>query len=374
MTEDTEESCLVRSPMVSNYSTALPYTDGSPFGIENSAHEPQNPSNVANHRGSPDSEDATDWIDYNDEILLSQFHADAIKQAGQGKFQFLAAIILGCGLSGHILQTMSNTFVLPSAEIEFCLDEKEKKWLSGITLLGIAYGALLWGGMAGQSGRRKILLTCLGVSAVFSVVAAFMPTYGPFMMARFCAAFGIGGVLPVAAVYLCEVSPVNSRTLILTIFTMVGVFSGYYAVKIAVTIMPTTGKLVILESKEHFSPWHKYLLIMSIPTLLSVLGLFWLPESPRWLLQAGREVEALSVYQKIYRENRVRGEYTLTELELPGPRQQRHHIPPTVLSGMIHGFKSVSSIFLIFCEHFLNLFENHFSSLTVSFICSTNNT
>lgn len=39
-------------------------------------------------------------------------------------------------------------------------------------------------------------MSCLAVSSVFSVIAAFMPFYGPFMMARFCAAVGIGGALP----------------------------------------------------------------------------------------------------------------------------------------------------------------------------------
>lgn len=111
---------------------------------------------------------------------------------------------------------------MPSAEIEFCIMDNEKNWLSNITFLGLGVGALIWGGLAGRTGRRKALLSCLGVSTVFSgkqffhffgrikliifylkkmntVIAAFMPTYGPFMMARFCAAAGIGGALPSAA-------------------------------------------------------------------------------------------------------------------------------------------------------------------------------
>lgn len=108
---------------------------------------------------------------------------------------------------------------MPSAEIEYCILDNEKNWLSNITFLGLGFGALIWGGLAGRTGRRKALLSCLGVSTVFSgkflfrltnffilmlfcsiiVIAAFMPTYGPFMMARFCAAAGIGGALPSAA-------------------------------------------------------------------------------------------------------------------------------------------------------------------------------
>lgn len=38
-----------------------------------------------------------------------------------------------------------------------------------------------------------------------------MPAYGPFMMVRFCAAIGIGGCMPAAASYLCEITPLSSR-------------------------------------------------------------------------------------------------------------------------------------------------------------------
>jgi MFS transporter, VNT family, synaptic vesicle glycoprotein 2 len=90
-------------------------------------------------------------------------------------------------------------YILPSAEVEYCIVDEQKSWLGNITLLGMGIGALIWGGLAGRSGRRKSLLSCLAVSGVFSVIAAFMPTYGNFMMARFCSAAGIGGVLPAAS-------------------------------------------------------------------------------------------------------------------------------------------------------------------------------
>lgn len=161
----------------------------------------------------------------------------------------------------------------------------------------MALGALLWGGLAGRAGRRKSLLSCLVVCGVFSVIAAFMPTYGPFMMARFCAAAGIGGALPTASVYLCELTPVNFRSRILGLLGAFGVAGGLVAGAIATNTVPETGQKVVLENKEHFSAWHRYLLLSTLPTFASILGLFWLPESPRYLLENSREVEALTIYQ-----------------------------------------------------------------------------
>jgi hypothetical protein len=61
--------------------------------------------------------------------------------------------------------------------------------------------------------------------------------------------------------------------------------------------MYTAGIGVVVDNKEHFSAWHQFLLVCSLPSLAAIIGLVFLPESPRYLLEAGREVEAMMVYQ-----------------------------------------------------------------------------
>ncbi|KOB65140.1 Synaptic vesicle protein 2 [Operophtera brumata] len=53
-----------------------------------------------------------------------------------------------------------------------------------ISLMGCAFGSVGWGSLSARLGRRRTLLSCLAVNAVFATIAAFMPTYGTFMMAR----------------------------------------------------------------------------------------------------------------------------------------------------------------------------------------------
>lgn len=237
-----------------------------------------------------------------------------------------------------------------------------------------------------------------------------MPTYGTFMMARFCSAAGFGGALPAASrffsllidfylakvfltktkktfpllffnSYICEITTSNRRGRLLAGVGALGAIGGVFAIILAEMIIPETGQMVILENKEHFSAWHRYLLLCTLPTIVSILGLFWLPESPRYLLENGREVEALQIYQKIYRSNRIRGGYSLTELELPGTRH-RHNTPPSVLDGMaqtmhlfFYGFVQIfkSSMFqttmalmltwglVIFVYHGLTIYVTEFS-------------
>lgn len=383
MSEDSEEACLVRphSPSLTGPSHPLgtmQYTHGPSGGPQNTA--PTSSQIHTSTRGSQSHEsESGELIDYNDEIVMSQFHADAIKQAGCGKFQLIAALVVGMGLAGHAIQVYAVFYILPSAELEYCILDNEKSWLGSITLLGLGFGAFFWGGLASRAGRRKALLSCLAVSAVFSgkiflnylnfilnyntlflfiVIAAFMPTYGPFMMARFCSAAGFGGVLPAASSYICELTPSNSRGRILGLLGAFGVMGGLIAGGLAILTVPETGQMVILENKEHFSAWHRYLLLCTLPTIFSILGLFWLPESPRFLLENGREVEALQIYQKIYRNNRTRGGYSLTELELPGVRR-RTTAPPSVLAEMAQSIN-------LFCESFVQIFnKTHFKTTII---------
>ncbi|XP_063699909.1 synaptic vesicle glycoprotein 2C-like isoform X3 [Culicoides brevitarsis] len=319
----------------------MPYTDG-PFthgygpgnlhGLPNISDMSTNNNNNNGQRLSQSHEsESGELID--GDLLLSQFHADAIKQAGGGKYQLIATIIMGMGLAGHAIQVFGVSYIVPSAEVEFCIMENEKNWLSGITLIGMAVGGLIWGGLAGRTGRRKALISCMGVSSVFSVIAAFMPTYGPFMMARFCAACGVVGAVSAGSCYIAELSPPSVRARFLGIFGVFGIAGGILAGYLATLVLPSTGQEIMIENKEHFSAWHRYLLLGSLPTIFSLFGLFWLSESPRWLLENGREVEALGVYQNIYKTNRARGGYALTELELPGSRF-RHISPPSVLADM----------------------------------------
>lgn len=66
---------------------------------------------------------------------------------------------------------------------------------------------------------------------------------------------------------------------------------------VAVYTIPTTIEGVIQENKQHFSAWHEYLLISILPTVFAIICTVWLPESPKYLLKHGREVEALEIYQ-----------------------------------------------------------------------------
>ncbi|KAJ8704502.1 hypothetical protein PYW07_011690 [Mythimna separata] len=129
-------------------------------------------------------------------------------------------------------------------------------------------------------------------------------------------------------------------------------------------MLPQTGATTLIENKEHFSAWHRYLLLCTIPILASLVSLIWTQESPRYLLDVGREVDAMVVYQNIHSSNKFRvcgsshvsaasAEYRLGELALPGKRR------PPALHHVRHSVK-------MFWQSFFQLFSSAYRSTTLS--------
>ncbi|KAJ9598659.1 hypothetical protein L9F63_010674, partial [Diploptera punctata] len=324
---------------------------------------------ITPHDGGED--ELMDYVD-SDVSVLAQFHEDAIRQAGFGYSQWMLMMVCGLGLAADTMELFVVPYILPSAEVELCIDVSQKAWFSGITFLGMMVGSVVWGNLSDRMGRRRTLLSALGVNSVFGVIAAFMPTYGTFMTARFCSAVGIGGSLPIVFAYysefLCKADRSKYLSWLLTFWALGGVLVAI----IAWAILPRTGEGVVLENKEHFSAWHQFLLVCSLPSLAAIIGLVFMPESPRYLLEAGREVEAMMVYQKIYKTNNMHNpaahaQYQLSELELPSKRPSGRGLssPPSpgksVLADMTYSIE-------MFWNSFLQLFVQPHLPVTVVLI------
>lgn len=300
----------------------------------------------------------TDYVD-TDVPLLSQFHEDAIAQASEGLFQWLVFLVCGLALAADSIEIMVIAYVLPSAERELCMDDTRKGWLGGVSFVGMMIGGLLWGNLADRMGRRRTLVSALLTHALFSVITSFMPTYGLFAVTRLCSGIGVGGSIPVVFPYYAEFLLKKHRGRNLCWLLLFWAIGGVFASVVAWGLIPRTGTTLLGLGRLHFSSWRVFLLVCSLPAIVSVLGLGFLPESPRYLLEMGRDVEAMCVYQQIFRMNHTNKpgvEYQLSELELPG-RRAFHGVPPavnrTILSDLCFSLESFwSSFFQMICPPF----------------------
>ncbi|XP_045528831.1 synaptic vesicle glycoprotein 2C-like [Pieris brassicae] len=365
-----EHACLVRARSDSESSSKLgsfgsiahtmSYTEDR---LTEGGGDPGITNNIPPPPDNNDINDSGELLDYNDSSVLEQFHEDALRQAGCGLSQGKVILSVGLAVVGSALEMSSIPFVLPSAEIELCVLPHEKNWLVMISIMGGSLGAVGWGALGERLGRRRALLSALAVNAVFAAIAAFMPTYGTFMMARFCSAIGSGGIIPTGYVYTAEMISRVKRTIPMAVFPVCMGVGILVAAGLARAILPLTGAETLIENKEHFSAWHRYLLLCVLPIIASLISLIWTQESPRYLLDVGREVDAMMVYQSIHSGNQIRvcrkvsvsndGDYRLGELSLPGKRR------PPALHHVRHSVK-------MFWQTFFQLFSNTYRSTTVS--------
>lgn len=218
--------------------------------------------------------------------------------------------------------------------------------LVSITILAMAVGSLTWGLLGDKMGRRRALVSALAVAALFSAVATVMPTYGTFMMARFCSGLGLAGAVPLSFSYLSETCPRATRT------RYTGMLHSFWPLGALLTstfahfLLPINGSDIVTDNREHWSSWHRILTLNILPTVTCIIGLIWTSESPRYLLEASREVEALEVYQRLHRLNKSRTQYGLTELELPSRSAYRDRPSSPSRNVFRHGLDTVS-IFII---------------------------
>ncbi|XP_066270214.1 synaptic vesicle glycoprotein 2C-like [Branchiostoma lanceolatum] len=251
---------------------------------------------------------------------LAQDYENALQEAGFGRYQWTLFAALGMGLAADGVEIFVVGFVLPSAERDLCLSDQRKGWLGGIIFLGMMFGAIIWGSVSDKLGRKITLLIALGTNALFALISAFSTGYAFFMFCRFFSGIGIGGSIPIIFAYYSEFLPTNKRGEHLSWLCLFWMAGGVYASGFAWAIIPHAGWAL---SMSGIHSWRIYVFVCSIPCLLSFISLFFMHESPRFLLEVNQHDEAIKILKKVHDVNhRFQEElvYQVTKIDLPPPK------------------------------------------------------
>lgn len=237
-----------------------------------------------------------------DEEGVARDYEVVLKHLGLGWFHVLLMIINGLAISSDAIEVLSIGFVLPVLRHpdEFAMEDWMASLLSSVIFVGMLFGSYIWGSVADVVGRRPTLVCSLTVSGLFGLASAFAPNYGVFIALRFASGFGVSGSLPVIAPYMAEFIRNKYRGPVLGIsstFWMVGrLLCGAFA-----WIIIPMG----LVAPFNFHSWRLFIAISALPSLLGAAAYFLLPESPRFLLEVGKEKEALKALRLAYRINNL---------------------------------------------------------------------
>jgi putative MFS transporter len=172
--------------------------------------------------------------------------------------------------------------------------------LSGIT--GTVIGSFVWGWLGDKIGRRAAILLAAIIFIAIAVCGA-MPVFWGNLITCFIMGLGVGGMLPITFALLAEAIPARHRGWLMVLIG--GDVAGAY---IICSWLAST-----IASPEAFG-W-RMLWLISLPTgLILILLNHWIPESPRFLLQHGREEEAREIMQR-YGAVVVEGDDSMLKVE-----------------------------------------------------------
>ncbi|KAM9807555.1 synaptic vesicle glycoprotein 2B-like [Neosynchiropus ocellatus] len=253
---------------------------------------------------------------------LSEQYEDIMEDCGHGRFQWTLFVVLGLALMADGVECFVVAFVLPSAEKDLCLSNAEKGMLGLVVFLSMMVGAFLWGGLADKVGRRRCLIVALAINCVFAFLSSFAQGYGFFLFFRLLSGIGIGGSVPIVYSYFSEFLQMDKRGEHLSWLCMFWMVGGIYASFTAWGIIPRYGWGFSMGTELQFHSWRVFVLVAALPAVTSLVGLTFMPESPRFLLENAKHDEAWMVLKQVHDTNwRAKGQpekvFTVTHIKAP---------------------------------------------------------
>ncbi|AWP01962.1 putative synaptic vesicle glycoprotein 2B-like [Scophthalmus maximus] len=257
-----------------------------------------------------------------DEDNLPEQYEAIMEDCGHGRFQWTLFFVLGLALMADGVDGFVVGFVLPSAEKDMCISNADKGLLGLLVYVAMMVGALVWGGLCDKMGRRKCLIYVLTIDLVFSFLSCFAHSYGFFLFFRFCSGFGIGGSIPIVYTYFTEFLQMDKRGEHLSWLCMFWMLGGLYASFTAWGIIPHYGWGFSIGSEFQMHSWRLFILVCLFPALAALVGVIFMPESPRFLLESSRHDEAWMILRRVHDTNwKAKGEpervFTVTNIKTP---------------------------------------------------------
>ena len=160
------------------------------------------------------------------------------------------------------------------------------------TVLGAFFGCITSGVLTNRFGRRMTLIYCSLAFIIGTLMCALAHNTGLLTVGRFILGVAIGIASYTVPLYIAEIAVPERRGAMV-------MFNG---------VAITGAQAISFLSDYYFTQtgdWRMMLGVAIIPALILLLGAFFLPDSPRWLMMKCRKAEAVAILGKIREADRV---------------------------------------------------------------------
>jgi putative MFS transporter len=225
---------------------------------------------------------------------VSRIKVKALDDARMTRSHLGLVLVMAGAITIDVMKPTTLAFVAPGAAAEYGLRSALHPHAAGLPIAlyplagisGTVVGSFLWGWLGDRIGRRASILVAAVMFIATSTCGA-MPAYWINLVMCFVMGLGVGGMLPIIFSLVSETIPARHRGWIIVLIG--GDVAGAY---IVMSWLAST-----IGAPDRYG-W-RILWLVGIPiSVILVLLNRWIPESPRFLLQHGREAEARAVMKR----------------------------------------------------------------------------
>ena len=189
-------------------------------------------------------------------------------------------------------------------------------------LLGCAIGAFFAGRLADRWGRRSVLIISAVLFLLSAIGAGAASSSLVFIIARVLGGFAVGAASVMSPAYIAEVAPARYRGRLATV-QQIAIISGLFAAFLSNYLLAKTAGASTEPLWGGYPAWRWMFWMMAFPSVLFLVLLLVIPESPRFLVVKRRKEQALAVLTKLY--GPAQAQVTLAEID--ASLSADHHRP-----------------------------------------------
>ncbi|NJN27699.1 MAG: sugar porter family MFS transporter [Cyclobacteriaceae bacterium] len=178
---------------------------------------------------------------------------------------------------------------IPFLQLDFNLTDAQIEDVTAFGLIGAVIGALFGGRITDILGRKKVILVSAFIFATGAWWSGAAPDITQLLISRLYLGLAIGVSSFAVPLYIAEISPTKIRG------TLVSLFQLLITVGILVSYLSDSA----LADNDVVSSWRPMFYMGIFPAIILFVGMFFLPETPRWLMSKGKEAEGRRVLAKI---------------------------------------------------------------------------
>ena len=211
----------------------------------------------------------------------------AVETGSTGFVYFISIVAATSGLLfGFDIAVINGALIF--LQEQFHLTETGTEVAASALLVGCVAGACIAGWFSDRFGRRIVLMGSAILFGLSAIGAALPRTMDEFVAARFAGGVAIGVASVLAPLYIAEVSPARIRGRLVSLNQM--------AIVTGILLAYMVNWLLSYRGPES---WRWMFAVAAIPSLAFLVALFFVPESPRWLVEFGRDADAMAILSRV---------------------------------------------------------------------------